>query len=62
MRRNKRAQSFIEFAAIIAIMVAAIIVINRYLARSLQGKYRDTADVFGGGTQYAPGVTVETQE
>jgi len=60
--KNKKAQTFVAYAALIAIIVAALIVIGRYLSRSLQGKYRDSGDVFGGGTQYEPGVTTVTDE
>lgn len=57
--KNKKAQSYLVYAVLIAIMVGALIIISRYLARSMQGKYRDTADVYGGGAQYEPGVTAE---
>lgn len=47
------------YAVLIAIIIAALIAMNRYLTRAVQGKLRDSADVFGGGAQYAPGVTQE---
>jgi Flp pilus assembly pilin Flp len=55
--KNKRAQSFVEYAALIAIIVAAIVAIVSYMGRSISGRYRDSADVYGGGTQYDPSVT-----
>lgn len=55
--RNKKAQSVLVYAFLIAIIIAALIAMNRYLSRAIQGKLRDSADVFGGGAQYEPGVT-----
>jgi Flp pilus assembly pilin Flp len=55
--RNNKAQTFILYAALIAMVALAMVAMSKYLRRSLQGKYRDAADVFGGGTQYEPGAT-----
>ena len=49
---NHKAQSFIEYAAVIIVIAAAIIVAGNYYKRSLQGKYRQAADVVGGGELY----------
>lgn len=57
MRRRNKAQVFLEYGFLIAIAAAALVVMYAYLSRSFQEKYRQTADVFGEGEQYAPGVT-----
>ena len=52
-----KSQSFIVYAALIALLVAGLIAISAYIRRSVQGRYRTSADVFGAGAQYEPGVT-----
>ena len=59
--QNKTAQTFIIYAVLIAILAIAMVTISMYLRRSVQGKYRDSADVFGGEKQYEPGVTTITK-
>ena len=56
--RNKRSGFLaLEYALLIAIVVAAFLGMSGYLKRSLSGKWRSVADSFGYGRQYAPGVT-----
>jgi len=38
--------------AIIIVLAAVFITIGHYYKRSLQGRYREAADVLGGGAQY----------
>ena len=47
-------QSILEYIVVIMVITAALIVVVAYYKRSLQGKYRQAADVFGGGSQYTP--------
>lgn len=54
---NKKAQSLIEYSALLAILVAALLAMFTYLRFSLQGRIRESADVFGRGEQYEPGIT-----
>lgn len=61
MKMNKKAQSFIEFAILIAVIAIALVAMRVYFLRSVQGKFREAGDVFGGGDQYAPGVTNVTE-
>ncbi|HNW39960.1 MAG TPA: hypothetical protein PL125_07215 [Candidatus Omnitrophota bacterium] len=49
-----RAQSTIEYVAVILVIIGVFIVAGIYYQRSLQGKYRQTADSLGGGEQYTP--------
>lgn len=44
----------IEYALLIAVLVAALIGMSVYLRRSISGKWRTVADVFGYGRQYEP--------
>lgn len=60
LRKNK-SQSFLEYAILIAVLVAAFIAMRIYFVRSVQEKYRQSADVFGEGEQYARGVTQVTE-
>jgi len=47
-------QSILEYIVVITVIAATLITIAAYYKRSLQGKYRQAADVFGGGAQYTP--------
>lgn len=53
----KQAQTFLIYAALIAVIIGSLVVISKYVKRSLQGRIRESADVFGGGAQYEPGLT-----
>ena len=59
---RKRAQSILEYAGLIAIVVGALIAMQVIIKRGLQGKYRSTADDIG--EQYSPrhttGITTIT--
>ena len=47
---KRRAQSTLEYAALIAVVVAGIIAMQTYFKRGLEGKVRESADDIG--TQY----------
>lgn len=55
--KNKSAQSALVYAAIIAIIAFALILMSRYVQRAIQGKHREAGDIFGMGEQYESGVT-----
>lgn len=50
----KRGFLSIEYTLLIAILVGALIGMSVYLRRSISGKWRTVADVFGYGRQYQP--------
>lgn len=50
--RKIKAQSILEYATVIACLVAAILTMQVYIKRAMQGKYKEVADQFG--PQYAP--------
>lgn len=58
---KNKAQSFLEYAVLIAIAAAALVAMRIYFVRSVQEKYRQSADVFGEGEQYAKGATQVTE-
>ena len=58
-RKAQRAFSTIEYALLIAVAVAALITMSVYIKRAVSGRFKDTADSFGFGRQYEPGVTIE---
>ncbi|MBU1125315.1 MAG: hypothetical protein KKC84_04765 [Candidatus Omnitrophica bacterium] len=47
----------LEYAILIFVAVAAMVAMTAYIRRSLNAKYRESADTFGYGRQYEPGVT-----
>jgi len=48
----RKSQVGIEYMALIIIVCTALIAAAIYLKRSIQGKARVAADVYGGGLQY----------
>ena len=58
---KNKSQMILEYALLIAVVVAAIIAMSIYLRRRIQGSYKKSADVYGFEEQYEPfGGTVET--
>lgn len=62
---NRRAQTTIEFAVLIGVLVAGLIAMQLYMKRSLQGRMRNDANQLSGGGAYSPaglsrGLTVIT--
>lgn len=53
----RRAQAMLEYGVLICIIVAALIAMQVYFKRAVQGKVRGAADEISGGTAYAPGLT-----
>jgi len=55
--RMQRGFLALEQALLIAVVVAALIAMSVYIRRAISGRFRDSADSFGSGRQYEPGVT-----
>ncbi|MFA6217555.1 MAG: hypothetical protein WDL87_07925 [Candidatus Omnitrophota bacterium] len=55
IRLTKRAQSTLEYAVIIAVVVGALIAMQVYVKRGLQGRLRQATDDVG--DQFSPGNT-----
>ena len=56
--RHKRGQSTLEYALLIAVIVAGLIAMQVYLKRGYQGRLRESTDQIG--EQYSPGYTTGT--
>lgn len=54
-RLDKRAQSTLEYALLIGVIVAGLIAMQMYLKRGYQGKLRESTDQIG--DQYSPDYT-----
>jgi len=55
---KRRAQSTLEYALIVAVVVGALIAMQVYVKRGLQGRLKSAADDMG--EQYSPGHTTGT--
>ena len=56
MYLNRRAQSTLEYAIVVVVIVAALLSINAYIKRGVQGKLRASTDEIG--DQFSPGMSV----
>lgn len=46
MRHNARGQSTAEYAILIAVVIAAVVGMQLYVKRGMQGKFRDVSDAY----------------
>ena len=53
-RMNRKGMFSLEQGFLIVILVSALLAMSVYLTRSICGKMRASADVFGYGRQYSP--------
>lgn len=56
---NKRGQSTLEYAVLIVVIIAALIAMQVYLKRGIQGRMRESSDQIG--EQYSPGYTTSNR-
>ena len=54
---DKRAQTILEYGVLVSVLVIALVAMNLYIKRSLEGKYRESMDSLQAGL-YEPGDTV----
>ncbi len=47
MLKNKRGQNTLEYALIIAVVIAALLTINTYLKKGVQGRLKESTDQIG---------------
>ena len=59
LRKTHRATSTVEYLIVIIIFVAAILLMQKQIARSFFGRWKDLGDGFGYGEQYDPQATVD---
>ncbi|MBF0386476.1 MAG: hypothetical protein HQL20_01310 [Candidatus Omnitrophica bacterium] len=55
MRISARGQSLLEYTILVVVIIAALISMNTYLKRGIQGRWKDSVD--GLGDQYDPEKT-----
>ena len=58
INKKNKAQSTLEFAVLVACIVATAVAMGVYIKRGVQGRIRQSADEIG--TLYAPGATSGT--
>ena len=56
---SKRGQSTLEYAVLIVVIIAALIAMQVYLKRGLQGRMRESSDQIG--EQFSPGYTTSNR-
>ena len=54
---RRKAQSLIEYSVFICVIAAALVAMQVYIKRSIQGRVKSSADELGGGFGYSPGAT-----
>lgn len=52
---KKNGQSTLEYAVLIVVIIAALVAMQVYLKRGIQGRVRESADQIG--SQFSPGIT-----
>lgn len=60
-KMNRRAQSTLEYMVLIGVMVAALVAMQAYLKRGMQGRLRGYAEQLTQGAAYSPKATNSTQ-
>lgn len=54
---NRKGQSTLEYAILIVIIIAALLSIQVYIKRGIQGRFKSATDDIG--DQFSPGLSVE---
>ncbi len=54
---NRKAQSTLEYAILIAVAIAAVLAMSAYIKRGIQGRLKANADELSAGSAYAPKAT-----
>ena len=49
---SPKAQSIVEYVAVILVIIGVCVIAGVYYQRSVQGKFRQAGDALGGGEQY----------
>lgn len=56
---GQRGQSTLEYAVLVVVIIAALIAMQVYLKRGIQGRVRESSDQIG--EQFSPGYTVSNR-
>ena len=57
MLQFKRTQSVLEYTILIAVVIAAIVVMQVYVKRGMSGRLKDSSDRLAGGESFSPNST-----
>ncbi len=57
--RHKRAASIIEYTMLFVVVMATMVVMQKYVLRAVSGRWKTVGDSFGFGRQYDPKKTLE---
>ena len=61
MVKIKQAQSILEYAILIAIVIAAVVVMQVYMKRGVSGRLKDSSDKISGGESFSANATTTKQ-
>jgi hypothetical protein len=61
MPRVRQAQSILEYAILIAIVIAAVVVMQVYMKRGISGRLKDSSDRISGGESFSASGTTTYQ-
>ena len=54
MMRKIRGQGILDYLVLLAVVIAALLVLGRYIKNTLSGKMREGSDIIGQGETYRP--------
>ncbi len=57
--RKHKAQSTVEYMAVVVILLLAFLLLQKYIVRGFVGRWKSSGDTFGYGRVYDPNKTVE---
>ncbi|MCA9405911.1 MAG: hypothetical protein KC684_05195 [Candidatus Omnitrophica bacterium] len=57
--KNKKAQSTLEYILVLTFIITAFMVFQKYMLRSIAGRWKTTGDSMGYERQYDPNKTLE---
>jgi hypothetical protein len=61
VRKDRRAASIIEYAVLIIMFLAAILLMQKHIVRTFFGRWKDAGDTFSYGEQYDANTTIDCQ-
>lgn len=60
-RKKGKAQSILEYALLLGVIAAGILIMQSFVKRAAQGRLKDSADRISGGSTFSAGGTSEYQ-
>lgn len=59
LKKKKQAQAVLEYVVLLLFVIGAILVFQKYVARSISGRWKAVGDTFGSGRQFDPNRTAQ---